>query len=138
MLIKAIPNCESFAEVALELGMCRSVNTALRKRALELNLDFSHFRRSGFKAKPLHEIKHGNSHKIKLRLFRLGIFEKKCYKCNLTEWNGLEIPLELEHINGDHYDYHLENLTILCPNCHAQTDTYRAKNIGRYKQDNRE
>lgn len=46
-------------------------------------------------------------------------------------WNGELIPLELEHINGINNDNRLENLTLLCPNCHAQTPTYRGKNIKR-------
>ena len=58
-----------------------------------------------------------------------GIFKHKCYKCNLYEWQSKPIPIELEHINGDHFDNRIENLTILCPNCHALTPTYRGKNI---------
>lgn len=69
------------------------------------------------------------SHTFKQRLLKHGYFEHKCYKCNLTKWNEKPIPIELEHINGDRLDNRLENLTILCPNCHAQTDTYRAKNV---------
>ena len=68
------------------------------------------------------------SHKLKLRLIRENIFEHKCYICNLDKWMDKPIPLELDHINGDHDDNRLENLRIICPNCHAQTDTYRAKN----------
>ncbi len=44
--------------------------------------------------------------------------------------NGRPIPLELDHINGRRDDNRLDNLRILCPNCHAQTETYRGKNIG--------
>jgi hypothetical protein len=56
------------------------------------------------------------------------IFEYRCYKCNNVEWLGQPISLELEHKNGNHFDNRLENLTILCPNCHAQTETYCSKN----------
>jgi len=68
------------------------------------------------------------SHKLKLRLLKEGLFENKCSICNLSDWMGKSIPLELDHINGNHDDNSLENLRIICPNCHAQTDTYRAKN----------
>jgi hypothetical protein len=68
------------------------------------------------------------SHHLRQRLIRDGIFEAKCYRCLRTEWQGQPIPLELEHVNGIHDDNRLENLTILCPNCHALTPTYRSKN----------
>lgn len=71
------------------------------------------------------------SHHLRQRLIRDGIFEAKCYHCLRTEWQGNPIPLELEHVNGIHDDNRLENLTILCPNCHALTPTYRSKNRSR-------
>ena len=45
------------------------------------------------------------------------------------------IPLELHHINGVHSDNRIENLQLLCPNCHALTDNYRCKNIGMSAQE---
>lgn len=69
----------------------------------------------------------GGSDRLKKRLIREKIFEKKCYNCNLTEWLNNPIPIELEHINGDKFDCRKENLTILCPNCHALTPTYRRR-----------
>ena len=51
-------------------------------------------------------------------------------ECHLASWNGRPIPLELDHVNGRRTDNRLDNLRILCPNCHAQTDTYRGRNIG--------
>jgi len=66
--------------------------------------------------------------KLKHRLIREGILEPKCYRCGLTTWQGLPIPLELEHKNGNPHDNSLDNLTLLCPNCHALTATYRGKN----------
>lgn len=68
-----------------------------------------------------------NSSKLSKKLLSEGIKERKCETCGLTEWLGKEIPLELHHINGDHFDNRLENLKILCPNCHAQTDNYCKK-----------
>jgi Zn finger protein HypA/HybF involved in hydrogenase expression len=69
-----------------------------------------------------------HSSKLKSKLFRDGLKEKKCECCGIEEWNGLPAPLELDHIDGDHYNNELSNLRILCPNCHAQTDTHSGKN----------
>lgn len=70
----------------------------------------------------------GNSNKIKQRLIREGVKENKCEVCGNTEWMGEPIPLDLHHINGDHFDNRLENLIILCPNCHRLTDNHGNKN----------
>ncbi len=71
------------------------------------------------------------SHKLKCRLLNEGIKEHKCENCGITEWNNKPTPIELDHINGNNSDNSLENLRLLCPNCHAQTPTYRGKNVGR-------
>ena len=68
------------------------------------------------------------SNKLRIRLLEENIFEHKCYSCNHNEWLGVPIPLELEHIDGNPSNNLKENLTLLCPNCHALTDTYRGKN----------
>jgi hypothetical protein len=68
------------------------------------------------------------SNSLRKRLIREGLKESKCECCGITEWNGKAAPLELDHIDGNHHDNRLENLQILCPNCHAQTETYRGKN----------
>ena len=69
----------------------------------------------------------GGSDRLKKRLLQEKMFERKCYRCNLTEWQGNLIPIELDHINGDKFDNRKENLTILCPNWHALTPTYRKR-----------
>ena len=131
-LIDAIPKCKSFTEVAFYLNKSKSTNSSLKKRAIELNLNFSHFKISGFNPLPLNEVlvknRETSSHRLKNRLITEGLKEHKCECCGIIEWNGNPAPIELDHINGDHHDNRLENLRILCPNCHAQTDTYRGKN----------
>lgn len=65
-----------------------------------------------------------SSDKLKKRLFRDGIKEKKCEICGRTKWNKLEIPLELHHIDGDRHNNELHNIQILCSNCHSQTSNF--------------
>jgi hypothetical protein len=82
---------------------------------------------------PLEDILSGlhpqyQSNKLRLRLLEEGIFPHKCNNCELTDWLGNPIPLELEHIDGNSSNNKLENLELLCPNCHSLTDTYRGKN----------
>lgn len=62
--------------------------------------------------------------RLKEKLIEDGIKEYKCEKCGITEWEGKPAPLELHHINGDHFDNRLENLIILCSNCHAIEHQY--------------
>lgn len=68
------------------------------------------------------------SWKLKKRLLQDKFFDPKCYKCMNELWLDKPIPLELHHIDGDNTNNNLSNLILLCPNCHALTDNYRAKN----------
>ena len=54
---------------------------------------------------------------------------RKCEKCGLEKWNNQPIPLEIHHIDGDHLNNTLDNLQILCCNCHALTNNFRGKNM---------
>lgn len=140
-LILAVSESTSNAQVLTKLGLkAAGGNYKLLKRAIqELNLDTSHFTGMAWKkGKPSsnrRDIKdylvYGSnigSYALKLKLIKEKIFEHKCYNCGLTEWQGGKIPVELEHIDGNNINNLLSNLTLLCPNCHALTSTYRGKN----------
>ena len=68
------------------------------------------------------------SNKVRTKLLEEGYKEYKCECCGLTTWLGQPIPLELHHIDGNRNNNTLENYQLLCPNCHAFTDSYRGKN----------
>ena len=68
---------------------------------------------------------------VRRYLETLSEFEHKCVICNNTEWNNEKIPLEVDHINGNNRDNRLENLRFICLNCHAQTHSFRGRNINK-------
>ncbi len=66
---------------------------------------------------------------IKRRLVEEGIKENRCEDCGIgPEWNDKPLVLQLDHINGINDDFRIENLAILCPNCHTQTPTFAGRN----------
>lgn len=68
------------------------------------------------------------TNKIRNKLLKEGYKEHKCENCGLTEWQGSPIPLEVHHKDGNRHNNTLDNFQLLCPNCHALTDSYRGKN----------
>ena len=65
---------------------------------------------------------------VKKRIISSSLKDHKCEVCGITEWNGMVLTLELDHINGSSNDHRLENLRFLCPNCHSLTETWRGRN----------
>jgi hypothetical protein len=66
-----------------------------------------------------------------LKSYLLECRESRCEICGLAEWMSRPIPLELDHRDGDSFNNSLNNLRLICPNCHAQTETYKNRNMGR-------
>ena len=145
----AVSNSSSIASVCRHLGVKPTGgNYRIIHKAIEVfNLDTSHFTGQGwnvglkFKPRKATEIKdilkrdsYYQSYKLKKRLLKENLKEKRCECCGLFQWQGKEIPLELHHINGDNRDNRLENLQLLCPNCHALTDNYRGLNKSAHQE----
>ena len=147
--IEAVKQSKSYSGVCRLIGISPkggNLNTVKRK-IKQMELDCSHFTyakwnkgltsddHQSIKKKPIEEIliedSGWTSHGIKLRLLKEGLKEKKCERCGRTEWEGEQIPLQLHHLNGKHNDNRIENLQILCPNCHALTDNYSGKSSKR-------
>ena len=144
-LIEAVRTSISLSQTLSKLGVRPAGGNyaTLRAQIKRLGLDTSHFRGQGWARgqknpysprRSMQEIlvknsDYTNTTHLRQRLLSEGYFEHRCLSCGLAEWLGQAIPLELDHINGDRRDHRLENLRLLCPNCHALTPTYRGKNI---------
>jgi hypothetical protein len=68
---------------------------------------------------------------LKFRLLREGLRENRCESCGISEWMGKPLNMELHHVNGDGNDNRLENLQLLCGNCHSQTDNWGGRGVRR-------
>jgi DNA-binding CsgD family transcriptional regulator/5-methylcytosine-specific restriction endonuclease McrA len=69
-----------------------------------------------------------NRANVKRRLLVEGLKPASCATCGIADWLGKPLSLALHHINGDRLDNRLENLELLCPNCHSQTENYSGRN----------
>ena len=142
LLEENVKDCYSFAELCRRLGLKPEGSNpkTLRKKMNEFGVDYSHFTGKAWNKNPENPVYRGkylpklcehsslSSANVKELVYRLGLKENKCEICEISEWQGKPIICELHHINGDSSDNRIENLQILCPNCHSQTDNFRSRN----------
>ena len=138
-IITVCTNSISMAAAAAELGI--HFNT-LKIRAKKLGVYKTNPQGKGIKKTKrydgkqsiaLDDILNGNhpqyqTNKLRIRLVREGLKREICEVCGIVDWNGKKLSFELDHIDGDRTNHRIENLRIICPNCHSQTDTFRGRN----------
>lgn len=124
--ILAVSQNTSYVAVARALNVSRQTV----RRFVELfNLDVSHFAWYG---NPLRKGDRKRYQTVKRYVLLNDLLPYVCVKCNQNDsWNGSELTLDLDHIDGDPTNNVLENLRFLCPNCHSQTPTYKGRNSRR-------
>lgn len=134
----AVPVSRSRAEVCGRLGVSRR-NPVVAERIRTLGLNTAHFTSQTTRAEQrqlavsLEDILRskrlfGSSY-VKKRLLKAGLLTYHCYQCKITSWCGKPLTLQLDHIDGNNQNHALENLRLLCPNCHSQTETYAGRNL---------
>lgn len=102
---------------------------SLWRRAKKLNIKWSDKKRPAHNKITLQDILDGKkpeyqTFKLKNRLISERIKENKCEVCGIFEWNNRPLIMQLDHIDGNSHNHLLENLRLICPNCHAQSETY--------------
>lgn len=134
LLENLVKECNSFTEILRKLGKAVSgASLKLLKQKLEdYDIQYSFLRQNSTKIWTIEEILQKDvvykSSKLKNLLIKNKLKEDICEVCGQKPfWNGKPLTLQLDHINGDHTDNRLENLRIICPNCHTQTDTFGNK-----------
>lgn len=135
-----VKNSRSIRDLAIKLGYNPDGGSGIKIVKEMLNLkqfDISHFLGQGWNKNNFNysRFQYGNNIKVADALSALiALRGRKCERCNLSNWQNEPIPLEIHHIDGNHLNNTIENLQILCCNCHALTKNFRGRNQNNIKQ----
>lgn len=132
VLKNLIAESYSWAEVIRKLNDLNyySRRDYIQKISKENNIDINHFTGQAWNKGKIDINKFTSDSRPAIHFSDvLKIKEHRCENCGLDTWLGKKIPLEVHHIDGNRRNNDLNNLQLLCPNCHYLTDTYRGRNI---------
>lgn len=146
-LQKIFDTSDNYKEVLQKIGLSSNSNNynTLNRYIKELSIDLSKINMNRLKKQKITSnvssrqgkdfyalVKQGELNwspsKLLNKLVENNIKEYKCEECGISEYNGKPLRLELHHKDGNKMNNKLENLEMLCPNCHSQTDNFRFKN----------
>lgn len=135
-LKEIVKNNTSFSEVMRQLGYqsFTSQQLALKQYLDDNNIDYSHFKGHAWNKKEIPLSNNNDFGVINKRSIREILLKERphrCEKCGLIDWLGEPINLQVHHIDGNTNHNTRDNLLLLCPNCHSQTDNWCNKNINR-------
>lgn len=135
LLRERIASAQSVAGVCRAFGVLPQGGTyrIILKHVHRLNLDTSHFTGQHWK-KGKYDAVDSTTKTSKLRSHLIRIGGHVCGTCKRTEWNGSPIPLEMDHIDGNPLNNVIENVRLMCRNCHGQTPTFGNRFRGERKE----
>lgn len=141
----AVEKSTTIAETLRRLGLSSGAGNyrVFHRTVKENNLNTSHFlglawvrdkKRKALTHRLLKDILvkdspyRGGNQRVKARLIKKGLIEDRCSICGQEPWwNNGPLVLQLDHINGDPFDFRIDNLRVICPHCHSQTDNFRGR-----------
>ena len=153
ILEKLVKESETLSDLVRKLTLKTKVHgnmvDTIKKKLIKFEINFEHFKGRGWSKGKINSNgvsltkeefivnylsktpkRKTNTNNIKNYLYKFGIKENKCELCcGGDTWNGLPISNQLDHIDGNSENNELDNLRILCPNCHSQTSTFTGKNV---------
>ena len=134
-IIDALENVGTITSAAMLLGLSYKIFTFLCKKYeidcekyKKTKKDYRHITKEIIENEVFTNKKFLSTSSLRKNLIKFGYKLNVCEYCGIKEWNGKALTLEIHHLDGNRYNNKLDNLVIICPNCHSQTEHFRGKN----------